>query len=136
MSSDGTSNNCVMIDWIAFQSVNAEDGATAGATWGINIGGSGLPANNATVGATFGVDINGQITSATASTYIASAAIGSAQISYITAGQVQAASLSAITATIGTLRTATTGGRMELSDNKQTIYDASNHLLVKIGNLS
>lgn len=52
--------NSVLIDWIAFQSVNAADGAT--------------------VGATIGANLNGQITPANASTYIASAAIASAMV--------------------------------------------------------
>jgi hypothetical protein len=101
-----------------------------------NVGGSTKPADNATVGATFGVDIDGQITSGNASTYIANAAIGSAQIGTINANQVNATSLSAITATIGTLRTATTGGRTEISDNIVKVFDAAGVVRVKIGNLA
>jgi hypothetical protein len=42
-------------------------------------------------------------------------------------------SLDAISATIGTLRTATSGARTEIKDNVIDIYDASNVLRVKIG---
>jgi hypothetical protein len=45
-----------------------------------NVTGSGKPQDNATVGATFGVNIGGQITAANASTFIANAAIQTAQI--------------------------------------------------------
>lgn len=111
------------------------DEAGKRAVWA-NVGGSGRPADNATVGATIGVDLNGQITSGNASTYIANAAIGSAQIGTINANQVNASSLSAITATIGTLRTATSGGRTEISDNIIKVFDASGTIRVKIGNLA
>ena len=57
------------------------DGAGLGNTalWA-GISGTGKPENNATVGAGFDVNIYGQITGTNASTYIASAAIGSALI--------------------------------------------------------
>jgi len=69
-----------------------------------NIGGSTKPANNATVGATFGVDVSGQITSANASTYIASAAIQAAQIAdaSITAAKIVDANITS--AKIGSLQ--------------------------------
>lgn len=44
--------------------------------------------------------------------------------------------LSAISAVIGTLRTATTGARMEISDNVIKVYDAGGVLRVKLGDLS
>lgn len=71
------------------------------------------------------------ITTGTASTYIASAAINLAQINTASIG-----SLSAITATIGTLRTAASGARTEIADNVIRVYDSSNVLRVKIGNLA
>jgi hypothetical protein len=43
------------------------------------------------------------------------------------------ATLSAITATIGTLRTATTGARVEIKDNLIECYDASNVKRVRLG---
>jgi predicted phage tail protein len=76
-----------------------------------------------------------QITAGNATTYIAAAAIGSAQVGTINANQVSASSLSAITATIGTLRTAASGPRMEISDNVIKVYDASGALRVQLGNL-
>jgi hypothetical protein len=77
-----------------------------------------------------------EINSSNVTTYIASAAIGALQVSSINANQVSATSLSAITATIGTLRTATSGQRTEIQDNKILVYDSSNQLRVKIGDLS
>lgn len=71
-----------------------------------------------------------QVTPNNASTYIADAAIGLAQINKASIG-----SLSAITATIGTLRTATGGARTEIYDNVIKVYDSSNVLRVKLGNL-
>jgi hypothetical protein len=56
--------------------------------------------------------------------------------SSIDATKLSVSSLSAITATIGTLRTASTGQRLEISDNRIRIYDSSNVLRVKIGDLS
>ena len=54
----------------------------------------------------------------------------------VTAAKIAVTQLSAITATIGTLRTATTGARTEISDNVIKVYDSSNVLRVKLGNLS
>ena len=54
----------------------------------------------------------------------------------ITADKLQVNSLSAVSGTIGTLRTATSGGRMELSDNVIKIYDENGNLRAKIGNLA
>jgi hypothetical protein len=59
----------------------------------------------------------------------------------ITAAQMNVTQLSAITANIGTLRTATTGARTEISDNVIKVYDststsATTGLRVKIGNLA
>lgn len=54
----------------------------------------------------------------------------------VTAAKMSVTQLDAITATIGTLRTATTGARTEISDNVIKVYDSSNVLRVKIGNLS
>lgn len=45
-------------------------------------------------------------------------------------------SLSAITATIGLLRTTTSGQRVEITDNVIRVYDSSNTIRVKIGNLA
>lgn len=51
----------------------------------------------------------------------------------VTADKLTVSQLSAITATIGTLRTATTGARTEIRDNLILVYDASNVLRVRIG---
>ena len=52
------------------------------------------------------------------------------------ANKLSVTNLSAVSASIGTLRTATTGARMEIMDNVIKVYDASNVLRVKLGNLS
>ena len=54
----------------------------------------------------------------------------------LTASQIGVTSLDALSATIGTLRTATTGARMEIKDNKIGVFDSSNVLRVRIGDLS
>ena len=54
----------------------------------------------------------------------------------VTAAKISVTQLDAVSATIGTLRTATTGGRTEISDNIIKVFDASNVLRVKIGNLT
>ena len=51
----------------------------------------------------------------------------------ITAAKLSVTSLSAITATIGTLRTATTGARVEIKDNIIEVYDSANTLRVRLG---
>ena len=53
--------------------------------------------------------------------------------STISADKMSVSSLSAITATIGTLRTATSGARTEISDNLINVYDANNVLRVRMG---
>ena len=54
----------------------------------------------------------------------------------ISADRLNVTELSAVSATIGTLRTATSGQRVEIQDNKIVVYDSSNAVRVKIGNLS
>ncbi|MDS1141704.1 hypothetical protein RE432_14780 [Pusillimonas sp. SM2304] len=53
--------------------------------------------------------------------------------SSITAGKLNVSTLSAITATIGVLRTATSGSRLEIRDNLLLVYDSSNVLRVRLG---
>jgi hypothetical protein len=55
-STTGNNTSAFYIDWIYFQPVNAEEGATAGATWGTNITGTGLPMNYATQGINLNAD--------------------------------------------------------------------------------
>lgn len=83
---------------------------------------------NATYGATIGSNLNGQITSANASTFIASAAIGSAQIGSVSVGTVNNA----------VNGNTSTGGRVDIdstSGGRIRIYDSSNVLRMKIGYL-
>ncbi len=51
----------------------------------------------------------------------------------VTAAKISVTELSAITATIGTLRTATTGARLEIASNQIRVYDGSNVLRVRLG---
>lgn len=71
------------------------------------------------------------VTAANVDALIGSAAIKLAQINTATIGN-----LSALTANVGLLRTAASGGRVEIQDNIIRVYDASNVLRVKIGNLA
>ncbi|TSD72770.1 hypothetical protein FFI39_018295 [Janthinobacterium sp. KBS0711] len=89
------------------------------------------PPSNATAGATFGVNIGGQMSRASIGTYIQGAAIDLALIN-----TASISSLSAMSAVIGTLRTATSGARTEIWDNVIKVYDANNMLRVQIGDLT
>ena len=51
----------------------------------------------------------------------------------ISADKLNVTSLSAISANIGTLRTATTGARVEISNNLIQVFDANNRLRVRLG---
>jgi hypothetical protein len=51
----------------------------------------------------------------------------------VTAAKINVTELSAITAVIGTLRTATTGARLEIASNQIRVYDSSNVLRVRLG---
>jgi hypothetical protein len=55
------------------------------------------------------------------------------QSNAITAEKINVNSLSAITATIGTLRTKASGARVEIKDNLIEVYDENNVLRVKMG---
>ena len=86
---------------------------------------------NSTYGATIGTNLSGTFSSANISTYMAAATIGLAQINTASITNLQA-----LSATIGTLRTATSGERVEIRDNKIYVYDSANTLRVKIGDLT
>jgi hypothetical protein len=72
---------------------------------------------------------------AVTATEIATNAITADKVSAgaITAAKINVTELSSITATIGTLRTATTGARTEIKDNLIEIFDASNVRRVRLG---
>lgn len=55
------------------------------------------------------------------------------QSNAISADKINVSSLSAICATIGTLRTATTGARLEVRSNQIRVYDSNNVLRVRMG---
>ena len=63
----------------------------------------------------------------------AAAVINALQAGSITADKLHVSSLSAISATIGTLRTATSGARTEIKDNLIEVYDSHNVLRVRMG---
>ena len=58
---------------------------------------------------------------------------GMIQANAVTADKMSVNSLSAICATIGLLRTATSGARMELESNQIRVYDANNVMRVRVG---
>ena len=55
------------------------------------------------------------------------------QTAAVTANKISVDSLSAISAVIGVLRTATTGARLEVRSNQILVYDANNKLRVRMG---
>ena len=61
---------------------------------------------------------------------------GMIQSKAVSADKLDVTSLSAISATIGTLRTKTSGARTEIKDNNISVYDANNVLRVEIGELT
>ena len=76
------------------------------------------------------VGVRNPITSSNASTYIANAAIGSAQIGTISTSNLSVTTLSnVINGGVGS------GERVEITNNAIKVYDASNVVRVKIGNL-
>jgi hypothetical protein len=95
------------------------------------IGGTGKPDDNATVGATIGTNLFGQMNASNISTYIAAAAIGLALIDKASIGNLQA-----LSATIGLLRTATSGERTEIGDNIIKMYAANNQKILHLGDSS
>jgi hypothetical protein len=107
----------------------SSNGALSGGGGGqVTIGGLGYTgALNATYGATIGVNLGGQMTAANISTFIAAAAIGLALIDKASIGNLQA-----LSATIGLLRTATSGARVEIADNLITGYRSNNTMSFKI----
>lgn len=87
--------------------------------------------NGAGGGSVTGIVMPGnQITSANASTYLASAAIGGAYIGTLTASNLTVTTLSNVVN-----NSASSGNRVEIGTNVIRVYDASNVLRVKIGNL-
>jgi hypothetical protein len=54
----------------------------------------------------------------------------------VTADKISVSELSAITAVIGTFASANTGARLVIEDDKISVYDASNVLRIRIGNLA
>ena len=58
---------------------------------------------------------------------------GMIQANAITSDKISVNSLSSICATIGTLRTATSGARLEVTSSVIRVYDSNNVLRVRLG---
>lgn len=69
------------------------------------------------------------------SSQLASNAVTADKISAgsVTAAKMSVTDLSSITATVGLLRTATTGARMEIESNQLRVYDGSGNMRVRLG---
>ena len=82
-----------------------------------------------------GATIDGKLLHVTGDTVIEKNVIakGMIQAGAVTADKLDVSSLSAITATIGTLRTKASGARMELHDNLILIYDENNVVRLRLG---
>lgn len=102
------------------------------------VGGTTKPANNATVGATFGSNISGQITAATASTYIAAAAIANAQIGTLDAAKINTGYLSADRLQAGTIDATklSVGFSNNLLDNSTFAHGGANWTFEQSVNVS
>lgn len=137
---NGIANYTDSITITRLEKSTAAAGATVGASWGSNISNqpttlSGINStegnklsgieSGATVGATIGVNLGGQITASNASTFIANAAIGSAQIG----------SLSLTGTGNFSVKSATAGARMEMDAEVIKVFDGNGVLRVKLGNL-
>jgi len=82
------------------------------------------------------VIVNGMLDSKSVSAdKIQAGAVGTDQLAAkaVTANKMSVDSLDAITATIGTLRTKTSGARVEIKDNLIQVYDENNVLRVRLG---
>lgn len=99
------------------------------ASWGSFTGGNASGGKVIAFGP-IAFEIRNPITAVTAGVWMDDAAINLAQIN-----TASITNLSALSATIGTLRTATSGGRVEIQDNKIRVYDTTNALRVSIGYL-
>jgi hypothetical protein len=94
---------------------------------GFHLSSSGLLLGNANLGKYFQVTAAGDL-------FAPGLSISNGQAIYSCAFSI--ANLSAVSALIGLLRTATSGGRMELADNVQKVFDTSNVMRIRMGNLS
>ena len=79
-----------------------------------------------------------QITSSNSNTLIGNDAIVTAHLSAdcVTADEIFVGDLSSISATIGTLQSATSGARLVVETDKIKVFDSSGNERVRIGNLS
>lgn len=125
----------------SINSANIADASIATADIGLLQVTAALIANAAIGNAQIGTAVisGAQIQSATITgANIASATIGGTLIANgaITAPKINVASLDALSATIGVLRTASSGARMEIRDNVIKVYDSGGVVRVQIGDLT
>jgi hypothetical protein len=107
---------------------------TAGTITGTEIAANSITSSHIVAGTIVSSDIAaGTITASN----IATGTITATQIATnaVTAVKINVSQLSDVSATIGTLRTASSGARVEISDNLIQVFDASGNLRVKIGAL-
>ena len=107
------------------------------ATWSGLLDDGAKPEDNATLGATIGVDLGGTFSnSATVDAYFASNVISAAHIISINAAQINAGTITAINLESSSIRTASSGKRIELnvgSTNEVRSYDSSGTMRASIG---
>jgi hypothetical protein len=133
--------NSVTSNEIAANTITAADIAaltiTASQIAAATITGAKIAANTIAAGniAADTITANEIAANAITATEIATNAITADKINAgaVTAAKMNVTSLDAITATIGTLRTATTGARLEIASNQIRVYDSSNVLRVRLG---
>lgn len=132
--------------WVRWESNDGVIGAPAGGTNGKSVttgkvnGENDILANTIVGSRLFAATITGDKIAANTITAlnIAANTITGDRIASntITANKLNVNTLSAVSALIGLLRTASSGARLELSDNVIKVFDSAGNLRVKIGNLS
>lgn len=151
----GTGAGAVSLDWDnagVTGTTAPADNATVGATIGTDL----IKSGGGTAAASDFVAAWNKVTSSNVTTYIDNVAITNAQIAaldaakittgYLAAARIEAgsiaaeklsvSSLSAVSATIGTLKSAETGARLEVTTDVIRVYDSAGTLRVKLGNLA
>lgn len=122
-------SGCIGVHWYFTASKNASDDKTQGSSFFKN-----CDAGNYEVRACYYTYFGDGAFSKTQMVHVSGKVNkGMIETGAVLADNIDVDSLSAITATIGTLRTATTGARTEIKDNLIEVYDENDVLRVRVG---
>ena len=136
--------NAITADKVAANAITAgsiaADAVTAGTVAAGAINTDQLAANAITSAKIFtgAITANKVATDAITANKILASSIITSKIAAgaVTANKISVSELSAVSAQIGTFTSAASGARLVIQDDKIIVYDASNNIRVKIGNLS